>query len=933
MIKVRIKKVPKARTGYQVQGSLANDVPAMGGADYNTYIGMPKPQISKYITAVPREEANLEAEGGETVYGDINGDGLPEHKIIKGPRHAQGGVPLNLPDDTFIYSDFRGMSIKDPEILANFGKNAKGKKSYTPATLAKQYDIDKYRKILQDPNSDSIDVKTAELMIANFNKKLAALALAQESKKGFPQGIPAVAKPYMTENKLEETSFIDPSIKQFRNQVEQKLSQSEQQNANETDNSNTELEDEEQAQEMNQGQPVAMPEQQFGGMFMGGFDFPYTGLPEAEYGMAMGANPRNYMGKPKSPMYARGGALRTYQGATGASTTGATGGANPSGDVLDISGMDPDQAKKAHYMWKRKNPDKEPSVTKDGKKMKYKAPDPQKEVSMDNLKAVNVAGQKFLETELKNPKSKIRAELVKQAQEAYKNADTAGKTGLSKFRKGKKSLNEDEIINGILTGKKRNDAIKEAGVDTQYLNNQGSAFAKFDELKSRGLVKDQAEYDEKFNEYKSKGWDSKDNIAKTLGIKMPTPQETLAEQAGAHGIARMNLEKAKGTYSTFNDDDTYNLDTFLGREKSRETNTGAADETAMAKLYGDDYATLSPIDGYAGNSHLGQGVNPNMDGGTFEEEAEKVQEKVEEGKDPQEPSEEEVVEGEKPAEEQPAEEQPGVEQPVEQPEAEPEMWLQDKLKIAGAAVDLFSAKKYMPMGAAKVDLQAPKPTFMDPTRELAANAEQANIQTAGMAQFAGPQALSARSSSIQGQGAKNAADVLAKYNNQNVGIANQFEQANASVNNQEAAMNQANQLKLYDQNTIANQQFDNSKRALRGNLLNQYTNGITNKYKTDALNQIYPQMKVDPSVGGKVEYDPSKAKQIKPTTSKSVSDYIAECKKEGVVEDKVIECAKLKQQAAGSSAGSNDAEAYQAQFGEMKNGGFVYSDIVFPFIL
>ena len=121
MIKVRIKKVPKARTGYQVQGSLANDVPAMGGADYNTYIGKPKLRASKYITAVPREEANLEAEGGETVYGDINGDGMPEHKTIKGPRHSSGGVPLNLPDDTFIYSDFRGMNIKEPEFLQMFG--------------------------------------------------------------------------------------------------------------------------------------------------------------------------------------------------------------------------------------------------------------------------------------------------------------------------------------------------------------------------------------------------------------------------------------------------------------------------------------------------------------------------------------------------------------------------------------------------------------------------------------------------------------------------------------------------------------------------------------------------------------------------------------------------------------------------------------------
>ena len=51
---------------------------------------------------------------------------MAEHKTIKGPRHSNGGVPLNLPDDTFIYSDFKGMSVKEPELLTMFGKNSKG---------------------------------------------------------------------------------------------------------------------------------------------------------------------------------------------------------------------------------------------------------------------------------------------------------------------------------------------------------------------------------------------------------------------------------------------------------------------------------------------------------------------------------------------------------------------------------------------------------------------------------------------------------------------------------------------------------------------------------------------------------------------------------------------------------------------------------------
>jgi hypothetical protein len=175
-------------------------------------------QTTRTIGAVPREDANLEAEGGEVVYGDINGDTFPEVNTIVGPRHAQGGVPLNLPDDTFIFSDYKtgGMKISDPEVLKMFGKSGKKKKgsrkkpSYTPAELAKQYDINKYRAILEDPNSDNISRRTAELMIENYNMKLGGLAIAQESSKGFPQGIPMVARPYMEANGISEEDLIPP---------------------------------------------------------------------------------------------------------------------------------------------------------------------------------------------------------------------------------------------------------------------------------------------------------------------------------------------------------------------------------------------------------------------------------------------------------------------------------------------------------------------------------------------------------------------------------------------------------------------------------------------------------------------------------------------------------------------------------------------------
>ena len=208
-MKVRIKKLGKLKSaaygGQQPDGALDVTPSAFGGSDmYSANEGM---QVQKTLTSEPREEANLEAEGGETAFGPISGDTIPDHMVIKGPRHTNGGVPLNLPDDTFIFSDTKKMRINDPAILAMFGKKKK-KGGYTPADLAKPYDIQKYKAILMDPKSDEKTVATAQMMIQNYVLKLGALALAQEAKKGFPQGIPEMARPYMEENKISEEDIL-----------------------------------------------------------------------------------------------------------------------------------------------------------------------------------------------------------------------------------------------------------------------------------------------------------------------------------------------------------------------------------------------------------------------------------------------------------------------------------------------------------------------------------------------------------------------------------------------------------------------------------------------------------------------------------------------------------------------------------------------------
>ncbi len=205
-MRVKIKKIPNAAYGgQQPNGALDVTPSAWGGADVDSK-GQ-KSNVKKTLTSVPRDEANLEAEGGETAFGPISGDTIPDHMVIKGPRHSKGGVPLDLPEDTFIFSDTKKMKINDPNILRMFGKSKK-KGGYTPAELAKPYDINKYKAILMDKDSDRLDRENAELMIKNYIMKLGALAIAQESKKGFPQGIPEMARPYMEANGISEEDLM-----------------------------------------------------------------------------------------------------------------------------------------------------------------------------------------------------------------------------------------------------------------------------------------------------------------------------------------------------------------------------------------------------------------------------------------------------------------------------------------------------------------------------------------------------------------------------------------------------------------------------------------------------------------------------------------------------------------------------------------------------
>ena len=792
--RVRIKSIPKARTGYQVRGSLANDVPAMGGADYNAYIGKEKSEVRKNLTSVPRDQANLEAEGGETVIGNIDGSNIPSFYGIKGPRHHSGGVPLSLPDDSFIFSDTQAMKISDPVILKMFNKAPK-KGGYTPADLSKGYDLNKYRKILQDPDTDTIARKTAELMLKNYVMKLGALALAQEAKKGFPQGIPAVAQPYMEANQITPEQVMPELAKQIQEQEQmQQQMQMQQQGQG--------MPQEQQMQpQMEQGmqeeQPQMSPEEMQGspmaayGMQMGGYDMPFY---DDQTQMAYGGTPKP-ISRPRSLPKAQNG--------------------------TQISGkktkdnLTADDLKTIKDKWNGKTDD-------------YIAFMNAKTGITSNTKLVDAMYEQYK----KDIKEKGNYTKGKSQDILHKNYGTE----LEKMTK-------DQMVEALLAQEERNARLKAFGLDVSQTEQNISKTNKGSRTNQKTLDFIKANPGLADLDFKGgyKGQAAYISYRNTLN----TPE---FKQHGQFQEGKGD-EYIKGVQGQITGIDDYNTNTTLGQRLNYVdpetpppppdtpppvTPPGAcpcvdengkpvlkADgtpEVAKKDANGKCLPCVTPVKKCVCTKEDGTEYDPGLDADGNCKECENTS--------------------------------------ITPPPPEPEWWLQDTVNTMGAFGDTMRTKKYMPWEA-RVDLEEPRPTFLDPTRELAAQSEQANIASQAAAQFAGPQALNARLSGIQGQGAKSAADTLSRINNANVGIANQFEGQQVGIRNQEQAMNQAMQNRVYDKNTIANQQFDNAKAQGRQNQRQAYNTAVTNKWKTDALNQMYPNYQTRPGVGGRVEYTPT----------------------------------------------------------------------------
>lgn len=140
-------------------------------------------------------KANAEIEVGEYVF---NPESLSLHKAL-GKRHSKGGTPVNIPDNSFIFSDFKDLAFnKNDKERFEFKMGGLKNKFNTPAKiLEKQLDVKHHNKMINIINSkmqDDIAKTSADLMLNKNLNTLGKIAYVQEGKKGFPQGIPSFSQ-------------------------------------------------------------------------------------------------------------------------------------------------------------------------------------------------------------------------------------------------------------------------------------------------------------------------------------------------------------------------------------------------------------------------------------------------------------------------------------------------------------------------------------------------------------------------------------------------------------------------------------------------------------------------------------------------------------------------------------------------------------------
>lgn len=131
-----------------------------------------------------KDLVEINVEGKETIV-------KPNGELYKfeGPKHKHGGIDILAEPGSKIFSHHS----KAPEELIKtvLGKTTKKKMSY--ADISKKFDTTKWSKVLQNPDSDEYQKKTAELKMSGNLSMLETIFQTQEEEKE-AKGIPSSLK-------------------------------------------------------------------------------------------------------------------------------------------------------------------------------------------------------------------------------------------------------------------------------------------------------------------------------------------------------------------------------------------------------------------------------------------------------------------------------------------------------------------------------------------------------------------------------------------------------------------------------------------------------------------------------------------------------------------------------------------------------------------
>lgn len=953
--------------------------------------GTPPIRVNKTIQPTERDEANVEAERGEILITDSLFTGFPELFVIGGKNHSEGGTPLNVTDNSFVFSKDKTLKIKNDDIQKVFGKKEK-KTGYTPAELAKQYEINKYRKILADPDSDNMERETAELMIKNYNEKLGQLALVQESMKAFPQGIPFISIPYL------EMMGIDPA--QFV----------------------TNASDEESESPLTSEEDIPVGTAKKGGQM----NVKVLSIPKAQKGLEMTPRKRS-LGNPQlDAMY---DALKT-----GTDPSVVESFFNKASLVSNVDKEYLDELSGKYHRVTKPMGNYQTKITKEFEDKKNLllssiVRDKQNAINsgadVDTIKKIEQRAQNVygLSMDDYNKAGKDFQKLV-----AYKAAPNYSQSKLKQKRvfKGESDATnvESEVGKHYLSVYNEREEINKnpqnyTSEQIEQVNNRfnkaSNALALAEKLKEKrlsgsfvpnayknllGKTSSEIGPGEQFDPYKLLRDIHASNISGKQVVSPPTVQNTQSSTNDVSSIfttgqpdtiptntvedsvntvdntqyiptkggkwfgkvpgvdyaiagkdtlpifkklggALDKLQKGgfkslgNGRFQQIDDSGTVigegTLDSS-GRFVLDQSTTTTVGNTGITKATGskqsDLIATYKPgyiedlqkAEAYGIEVDLPQTfTNPDQRVRRERIQKQRTQDKSIYGSqdwtdaywypdfkrraawylsDHQEfnPKDKEQVKkfqiayneranslglsnvkvdvdgkfgketysiaGLNPASKKnkvvptttkntPSVGGPELVKPEINYENKPQtadFWTQDVVNMLGAVGDKARLRKFMPWQAGYSTL-LPEGTYFDPTRELAANAEQANIAENALGMFAGPQALSARMSDVQGSALANAANILGKYNTMNVDEANKLELNRVQIMNQDSA-NRANQATdLYNKTVMTNENFNNAKTAARKNIRDSFIAAWTNRGKTQALNAMNKQYKVDPLTG------------------------------------------------------------------------------------